>query len=498
MFVRSLTNWLWQDSPADEVAAPPPSPTPSEAAADIADALSGFDAHYLAFDGQRVIDTLSGCTTPKREAIGESFHRREGHSLRTAINCTLGGDERRAALAAFEGAVTRVVDKVMALRSAGAASTADLINRHAPTHDNKVELWVDGVNAYPKMLEAIGGATSSINMSFFLFEDDSVGNAFADALIDRARAGVNVRLMLDAIGSHLLTEGPEARLVRRLRAAGVEVIVNHPVAPSFYSGQLLSRPDHRKLIVVDGKQAFIGGMNVADRYHSQFHDLMTRVRGGAVPRLQAEFLMSWIHRGGTLDPEDSKRDVRERYFPKQAPAGTSTITVDQSIPRENNEIRQRTIESIDGAKSSIQIHTPYFGATKVVDALARAARRGVDVTVILPSDNDSQMVTRASTAAYPKLLDAGVKLYHWPGFNHGKVMLIDGERAIIGSANLDGLSQHHIYEMNIVIDDPKVTTGLQSALFAKDVPRCAPITKEALEASTNKSTPAWSWLGDYV
>jgi len=417
------------------------------------------------------------------------LHGKDWGTLRTAINDEMSDAECRRALKALEsakvlpgdqGALQANIDKVLELRRAGVVSESDLVNHHGVTTDNKIELLVKGSTAFPKVFEEIDKAKDSIHVSYYIFNNDKLGNEFADKLIAAKQRGVDVRVMIDGIGSTQMVpnSGPR-KIAAKMEAAGIEVIRNHVFDPTRAGPEIINHPDHRKLVLVDGKVGFTGGMNVGDHYVDEYHDLMVKVEGGAVSQMQAEWMTSWMHLGGKIDPGKDDATVRARYFPQrkpgEAPPGNQAIKTAQAIPGENDEIRRTYLDKIAKAEKSIYIENPYCTNPQVQDALIAAAKRGVDVHVILPGESDHGFSHLAARQKYPEMLKAGVKIYEYPGFNHGKVMVVDEKFTTIGSSNLDDVALYHIYELNLNVDDPKFAKESIDNIFKKDIPISRPM-----------------------
>lgn len=420
-------------------------------------------------------------------------------TVRTLVNSTLGGATRRHCLSLLDARHATPADKILELRKSGCASNADLVNNHPFTTDNRVDLFIDGRAAFAQLLDGIEAATDSIHVAYFRFDDDAIGNAVADALIDKARAGLTVRVMVDSVGSRQVPRCPGYRLTERMKARGVEVIRNDPIRPSWYNGSLIARPDHRKLLLVDGKTAFTGGFNVADHYYFDVHDVLIRVQGDAVAQLQAEWLGAWLSRGGALDPTASDDDVRTRYFPApEGDAGTARVRINQTVPWQSSQSKEDFVNLIEGAQDSLHIETPYFTEPSIMRALTGAAHRGVQVRVVIPGCNDQQACDLASQGNFPALIDAGVEIYRYPGFNHGKVMVVDDQIAVIGSANLDGLSLNHNWEMSAIVDDRAFAKTVREEVVDATIAKCERVDGTARDRGTGWTPWLASFAGSYL
>ena len=372
------------------------------------------------------------------------------------------------------------VDRVMDLWKKGEVSESDQVNTHKLTKTNDIELLVDGKDAFDAIFASIEKAEKSINISYYIFEDDETGNKFADLLKAAVDRGVEVNMTIDGIGGVQMPGSPKRKIIDRIEASGVKVIRNHLVDFTRDGGQILNHPDHRKLVIVDGKEAFTGGMNVADHYVDEYHDMMIKVTGPAARQMQAEWLTGWMHQGGRLDRfAKTESEIRERFFPAPKPgdkkAGKTKARVLQAIPGEHAQIFDTYMKMIADAKKEILIENPYCTNPEIQDALIAAAKRGVDVHVVLPGESDHGFSHLAARYKYPKMLDAGVKIYEYPGFNHGKAMVVDGSKATIGSSNLDDVALRHIYELNLEIDDKDFAQDLKKRIFDVDIPKSKPM-----------------------
>ncbi len=395
------------------------------------------------------------------------------------------------------------VDRVMELFQKGSVSEADLVNVHKATSTNDINLLVDGPAAFEQIFESVANAQESINISYYIFADDETGQKFAQLLADAVERGVEVNMTVDGIGSVQMPGSPQRKIINQLADAGVNILRNHLFDLTRDGGQILNHPDHRKLVIVDGKEAFTGGMNVANHYMDEYHDLMIKVAGPAVRQIQAEFLTGFMHLGGKIDNHaKTEEELRARFFPK-APtgdkaAGSTKARVIQSIPGEHAQIFDTYLEMIASAKKEILIENPYCTNPEIQDALIDAANRGVDVKVVLPGESDHGFSHLAAKSKYPKMLEAGVEIYEYPGFNHGKAMVVDGERATIGSSNLDDVALRHIYELNVVIDDKDVAQDMKKRIFDIDIPKSKPMKAEEITTLERLSGAFFNLFHDII
>jgi len=345
--------------------------------------------------------------------------------------------------------------------------------------DNKVTLLQNGATAYRAMLEAIHGATSSINLETYIFSDGLVGNTFADALIERQRHGVQVNVIYDAFGSI----GTPAGFFDRMRGNGITVLEYRPLNP--FETTLHWSPNHRnhrKMMIVDGSIAFTGGINISEDYASGFgsnttqtpleywRDTDVEIEGPAVAQFQHIFIDDWVHQKGPLL-------APRNYFPKLKAKGNDIVRVIASVPERFNPIYVTLISAIANAQTNVYITDAYFAPDhQMLRALARAARRGVDVRLLLPSQSDVPIVVSAQRSHYTRLLKAGVRIYEWQGkMLHAKTATIDGVWSTVGTSNLDWWSIARDNEVNAVILSHKFADDM-NMMFANDLEDASQIT----------------------
>jgi len=316
---------------------------------------------------------------------------------------------------------------------------------------NTIQQLVSGGQTFPAMLTAIAGAQRSICLETYIYEEDGTGKRFAAALMERARAGVTVRLTYDAVGGF----GMSATFVDELRAAGIEVAEFHPIAP-WRRRWSLSRRDHRKILVVDDEVAFTGGLNIADDYAAVedggkgWRDTHCMLRGPIVADLARLFRRTWLYCGGT--PYNAPPPAEEL-----APAGGSTLArlLDNTQRRRRRRIRRAYVGAINAARHQILIENAYFLPDLVVrGALRRAMARGVEVRVIAPGHSDVRVIELASLLVFRRLARAGVRILRWRGVMlHAKTAVIDAIWSTIGSYNLDNISLFYNLEDTVEVLD---------------------------------------------
>jgi cardiolipin synthase len=353
---------------------------------------------------------------------------------------------------------------------------------------NKVTLLFDGPATMKEMMAAAQAAKTSINLETYIFDQDPVGLQFADLLIEKRSQGVIVNVLYDAVG----TFGTPQAFFDRMKAAGITLVPFNPLNPAARKTKFweINNRDHRKLMVVDGKIAFTGGINISSTYaNSSFfgsrrapnkddgrkvgwRDTHIKIEGPAVAALQWSFVNNWVRQEAGELPEAP-------YFPTLAPAGDKVVRVLASDPDKGFEIYKSLVLAIQEAKKSIHITSAYFVPDQqIVDALVAAARRGVDVRLVLPGVTDHGLVLHAGRAFYDELLAGGVKIHHLQvAVLHAKTAVIDGTWSTIGSANIDRRSFIHNYELNVIVLDPAFGQDMENA-FNEDLRDSRPVTRE--------------------
>lgn len=388
------------------------------------------------------------------------------------------------------GPLTAAQSKAVLKRLSSRSPQTDIFDRHLAleeaiagsplTTGNRVRLLSDGPATYTAMLAAIEAARDHIHMETYIFDDDEVGRRFADVLMAKQRAGVQVNLIRDSVGTLFVTRA----LFDDMAATGIRVLEFNPVNPlALRKGWEVNQRDHRKLLVVDGEVAFLGGINISGVYSSgsfkkqprpkkdaagakalAWRDTDLELRGPVVAELQKLFLNAWTEQKG--DP----LEVRN-WFPPPKVQGRSVVRAIGSSPDEPfSQIYATLLSAIGSAETSIQITNAYFAPDpQLLAALQDAAARGVDVRLILPSETDSWLVFHAGRGYYGQLLRAGVKLYERRGkVLHSKTALIDGVWATVGSTNLDWRSFLHNHELNAVVLGTEFGAQVQ-AMFEADL-----------------------------
>jgi cardiolipin synthase len=321
---------------------------------------------------------------------------------------------------------------------------------------NRIEILTNGSAFYPAMLEAIRQATETINLECYIFHRGDIADRFVEALTERARAGVQVTIVLDAIGSfHVL-----ASMAARLREAGCRVERYQRLR--WHSLARLNNRTHRELLVVDGRVAFVGGAGISDwwtasRDGPRWRDTMARIEGPVVNQIQGVAAENWLECCGEIL-------TSSRFYRPQPPAGSCAALAIESSPSDRATISRVLFQTlVESATREVRISTPYFLPDKAFRrAFVRTAKRGIDVHIIVPGPlTDQRWVRRASRRLYGDLLKAGVRIFEYqPSMMHVKMLLVDGLWSVIGTTNLDNRSFEHNDEVNVAIRDVSVNGRL--------------------------------------
>ena len=333
-----------------------------------------------------------------------------------------------------------------------------------PFKNNEVEIYTSGYDFFPSLLMEIGKAEHHIHLDTFIISDDPLGRIVADALIDKARQGVEVRLIYDDVGSWRTPNS----FFTRMRNEGVEVYAFMPVRFPAFTSRVNYR-NHRKICVIDGEVGFIGGMNIARRYvqgtvRQPWRDTHVKITGAAVYGLQRAFLVDWYFVSKILITERS-------YYPEIIIGqNDNLVQVVTSSPTSLwPEIEQGYVRILTNAKHYVYMQTPYFLPTNpILFAMRVAALSGVEVRLMIPYETDTKVVEWASRSYVMEAAKAGVKiLLYREGFNHSKLLVSDDAMATIGSTNVDFRSFENDFEANAFFYDKEIALRVKE-VFLKD------------------------------
>jgi cardiolipin synthase len=333
---------------------------------------------------------------------------------------------------------------------------------YPPSHCTRATLLVDGGETYDALVAAIAGARDHVHLEYYIFEPDTTGARIRDALVAKAREGIKVRLLLDAIGSGRMTK----TFLAPLLAAGGEVAWFHPFRLArFWRPRTNNLRSHRKIVVVDGAVGFTGGINITDDENpavrnDAYHDLHVRMEGDVVRWLQLAFVEDWVYAGGTLP--------REPTLWPAAELGAIRAQVLPAGPDSSWEaIHRLMIAAIYQARARVWLATPYFVPGEAARmALTSAAQRGLDVRVLVPRMSDSKLVTAAARSYYSELLRAGIRVYEFPRMLHAKALLLDDDCCVLGSSNFDYRSFRLNFELCVLFEDAVLASRLSEVLTA--------------------------------
>ena len=343
---------------------------------------------------------------------------------------------------------------------------------------NRVETLLNGDRIFPSMLRAIRSATKTVTFETYIYWSGEIGKQFAEALSDRAANGVKVHVVLDWVGSQKIDESS----LEKMRKSGVEIEQYHP--PRWYTLNRMNNRTHRKLLIIDGRIGFTGGVGIADKWAGSaqdpehWRDTHYRLQGPAVAQMQAAFTDNWTKiTGRVLHTTD--------YFPAQQPAGGLYAQVFKSSRDGGaDSMHLMYLMSIAAAARTIHLSMAYFAPDEItLQALVDALKRGVKVQIILPGPHiDSELVQRASRATWGELLKLGAEIYEYqPTMYHCKVLVVDGLWTSVGSTNFDNRSFRLNAEANLNVYD-KDLAARQIADFNDDLKRSRRVTYEEWEA----------------
>ena len=337
---------------------------------------------------------------------------------------------------------------------------------------NRVQNFENGIEIFPSMLEAIRGARSTITFETYIYWAGRVGRQFADALSERARNGVRVHVLIDWVGSQKM----DRQLIDEMQGAGVEIHRYHPL--HWYTLARLNNRTHRKLLVVDGRVGFTGGVGISDEWDGDaqdpkhWRDSHYRIEGPAVAQMQAAFMDNWIKTTG-------KVLQGQPYFPALTPVGDAQAQVFTSSPSGGAESMQLMyLLSITAAERTIDLAAAYFVPDELtLQALLDALRRGVRIRILVPGVYvDSEVVRKASRATWGQVLAAGARMYEFqPSMFHCKALIVDGTLVSVGSTNFDNRSFRLNDEANLNIYD-RAFAEEATHVFERDLQRSRPIS----------------------
>jgi cardiolipin synthase len=339
-----------------------------------------------------------------------------------------------------------------------------------PLRADAVELYTDGLAKYRAVSAALDAAQHHIHVEYYIWQNDQIGRRIRDQLVARAKAGVEVRVIVDSTGSFGIRHG----FFKPLVAAGGEVAFFNPVSLFRIRRRRADFRSHRKLVVCDGRVGFTGGMNIADDHTTEFtgrkawRDTHVRITGSAVRVLQRAFAEDWLF------ATERELATSDAYFPQPVEAGHEVVQIVSSGPDlDVFAVHKMYFAAINQAVKRVWLTTPYFVPDDaILSALISAAMRGVDVRVIVPARGDSRLVDYAARSYFPEMVAAGARMFEYqPAFIHAKTFVVDDDIAIVGTANLDNRSFRLDFEIIAVCYSHAVNAALDAA-FVNDLADC--------------------------
>lgn len=343
-------------------------------------------------------------------------------------------------------------------------------NQALPFEGNSVDIYTDGYQKIASLIKELTKAKHHIHLEYYIFENDAIGRLVRDVLVDKVRQGVEVRVLYDDVGCWNVPN----RFFEEMIEQGIEVRGFLKVRFPLFTSKVNYR-NHRKIVVVDGKVGFVGGMNIAVRYlrgleWGSWRDTHIMIKGKAVHGLQTTFLLDWYFADQTLL-------TSSKFFPALPSEGDSLVQIVTSEPTAPwKEIMQGICMAVGSSKQYFYIQTPYFLPTEpILAALQTAALAGVDVRIMLPEKADSQITHLASCSYLQDIMKAGVKVFFYQkGFLHSKLMVSDDALCTVGSTNMDFRSFEHNFEVNAFMYDESTALRLKE-IFLLDQRDCIPV-----------------------
>lgn len=364
---------------------------------------------------------------------------------------------------------------------AGLAAYTDAVTGSRPEGLNGVEFLIDS-RVLPAAEAAIDAAVKSIHIEIYQLQADDIGWGLARKLAAKAKAGVQVRLIVDFYGSKVKKSEAIRKLLAFLNESGAEALVHE--SPRFTGSR-----DHRKVMVIDGRVGFTGGMNIGGHYQVEWHDQQTLLTGPIVARLQDSFVEKWAEAGGTM------RDASEHYPRLLSVPGGVEARVVYHRGNDDRNIKAVYLKAFYTAQKSVRVAVPYFADPDIVEGLCAAARRGARVQLVLPAANNKGIAMKSSRSFYPALLKAGVEIYEYQGrMAHQKVAVMDGLWSTFGSSNLDSRSLKNNHELNVTVQDEGLAGYIGRELFDADLLKSERILSYKPTLSERLAGRLYPWL----
>ena len=347
-------------------------------------------------------------------------------------------------------------------------------NNSIYTDNNNVKIFTDAKDKYNNLFEDISKAKSHINVLYFIIRDDDISKKFINVLTEKAKEGVEVRVLYDGFGSLLTSK----HIFKPLTEGGGKVSSFFPVKINSYSK--INHRNHRKIVVIDNEVGYTGGMNIGDEYMGKktptpWRDTHIRIEGDAVMYLQKIFDLDWLFSTN----EDLSENLKKFFKRTEKNCGTTGIQIVATGPdSDDEEVKCGMIKMISKAKNTVFLQTPYFVPDKpFLTSIIMAARSGVDVRVMIPGIPDKKYVYYSTWSFLGELLDAGVRVYTYPGFLHAKTMVADDMISTIGTTNTDVRSFQLHFEVNAFMYSNEIANECNK-IFINDLSICHEITLE--------------------
>ena len=359
--------------------------------------------------------------------------------------------------------------------------------------NNKVELLMSGKEKFARLFEDIRQAKQSVHLEYFNFRNDSIASLLFDILREKRKEGVEVRAAFDGFGNDSNNQPLKKKHLEKLHADSIEIYEFDPIRFPWIN-HIWPR-DHRKIVVIDGRIAYTGGMNVADYYVvgseqvGEWRDMHCRIEGSAVNELQKIFVRFW--------KKLSKENLTDPKYFQGTKAGNKMVGIINREPHTSNEITRRFfVNVLDNAKDSVKIINPYFMPTnKVMKALKRCAERGVKMDILISAKYDEPLTPDIVMYNMKKLIKRGVNVWRYrPGFHHSKIMMVDGKFCTVGSTNLDARGLRYDYEVNALIMDEETTKKLDQK-FIEDTGKSDYVSMEEWKKSRTTWQRFKGWFG---
>ena len=359
--------------------------------------------------------------------------------------------------------------------------------------NNKVELLMSGKEKFARLFEDIRQAKQSVHLEYFNFRNDSIASLLFDILREKRKEGVEVRAVFDGFGNDSNNQPLKKKHLEKLHADSIEIYEFDPIRFPWIN-HIWPR-DHRKIVVIDGRIAYTGGMNVADYYVvgseqvGEWRDMHCRIEGSAVNELQKIFVRFW--------KKLSKENLTDPKYFQGTKAGNKMVGIVNREPHTSNEIMRRFfVNVLDNAKDSVKIINPYFMPTnKVMKALKRCAERGVKMDILISAKYDEPLTPDIVMYNMKKLIKRGVNVWRYrPGFHHSKIMMVDGKFCTVGSTNLDARGLRYDYEVNALIMDEETTEKLDQK-FIEDTGKSDYVSMEEWKKSRTTWQRFKGWFG---